>query len=489
MQAGLGAPGTGAGHGTGLTAVPELTRVRSMLFMPGTRADMIAKIPRLAPDVAAVDLEDAVASGDKDSARRTAADAIDALGPVGVSTVLLRVNPVGSPWFAADIAAAAGCAAAGVVVPKLATRDQVRQVRQALADHSRPGALVIAGIETALGVADARTLLAGDLSGAYFGAEDYIADIGGRRSPGGDEVLYARSQVCLAAYLAGIPAIDQVVTDIADDGRFVLDARRGQALGYQGKMCIHPRQIGLAHQVFTPTPEEVAHARAVVAAGAEGVGVVGGQMVDDVHVRMARAVLARAAEPPGPAGPPGPADSAVSTAGTSEFKRVLIANRGEIALRVVRACRDAGMASIAVYADPDERAPFAVLADEATGLAGTSPAETYLSIGKLLAAAERTGADAVHPGYGFLAENASFAQAVLNARPDLDRAPARRHPRAGGQGAGARHRAAGRRAAGAGHPSSRRRRRGGGPVRRAARAAHRDQGGARRRRPWPAHRP
>ncbi len=302
-----------------LTAVPELTRVRSMLFMPGTRADMIAKIPRFAPDVAAVDLEDAVAPGDKDSARRTAADAIDSLEPGGVSTVLLRINPVGSPWFAADIAAAAGCAAAGVVVPKLATRDQVREVRQALAAHSRPGALIIAGIETALGVADARTLLTGELSGAYFGAEDYIADIGGRRSPGGDEVLYARSQVSLAAYLAGIPAIDQVVTDIASDGQFLADARRGQALGYQGKMCIHPRQIGLAHEVFTPTPEEVAHARAVVAAGAEGVGVMDGQMVDEVHVRMARAVLARAA------GPPDPAESAVSTPWTSEFRRVLIA--------------------------------------------------------------------------------------------------------------------------------------------------------------------
>ena len=173
---------------------------------------------------------------------------------------------------------------------------------QALAAHSRPGALIIAGIETALGVADARILLTGELSGAYFGAEDYIADIGGRRSPGGDEVLYARSQVCLAAYLAGIPAIDQVVTDIASDGQFLADARRGQALGYQGKMCIHPRQIGLAHEVFTPTPEEAAHARAVVAAGAEGVGVVGGQMVDEVHVRMARAVLARAAGPAGPGG-------------------------------------------------------------------------------------------------------------------------------------------------------------------------------------------
>lgn len=286
--------------------MPELTRVRSMLFMPGTRADMIAKIPRFAPDVAIADLEDAVAPGDKDSARRTTTAAIDALDPGVLSTVLVRVNPVGTPWFAADVAAAAGCAAAGIVVPKLATRQQLAEVTIALTEHSWTGALVIAGIETALGVADARALLdsgAGRLSGVYFGAEDYIADIGGRRSPGGEEVLYARSQVALAAYLAGIPAIDQVVAGIADEAQFLADAGRGQNLGYQGKMCVHPRQIGLANQVFTPTPEEVAHARAVVAAGEAGVGVVDGQMVDDVHVRMARAVLVRAPGTRGPAGP------------------------------------------------------------------------------------------------------------------------------------------------------------------------------------------
>ncbi len=285
------------------TAGPELavsaplSRVRSVLFMPGNRPDMIAKIPEYRPDVAVADLEDAVATADKASARRLAAAAVDALDP-GAAVVLIRVNPVGSPWFDEDVHAAAASSAAGIVVPKLAAPGDVLRVRRALAASGRASAVVIGGVETARGIADARLVLTQGLSAVYFGAEDYVADMGGQRSRSGEEVLFARSMLCLTARIAGLPAIDQAVVDVQDSEEFLADAQAGARLGYQGKTCIHPRQIALAHRVFSPSPEEVAHARAVLAAGAAGVGVLDGQMIDEVHVRMARAVLARPADGP-----------------------------------------------------------------------------------------------------------------------------------------------------------------------------------------------
>lgn len=271
---------------------------RSLLFVPGGRADMIAKVPRWAPDAVAVDLEDAVAASDKRAARTTAVAAVAAMPPAAGTTVFVRVNGPRTEWHADDVAAVADSPAHGIVLPKLEEPGQLEELQDRLATRGRPETLVLAGLETARGVARCRELLAigpgRGVVAAYFGAEDYVADLGGRRTPDGHEVLMARSEVVLAGVLGGVGCLDQAVVAAHDLEDFRADAQRGRDLGYQGKICIHPGQVAVAHEVFTPSDQEVAHARAVLAAGRSGVGVVDGAMVDDVHLRMAAATLGRA---------------------------------------------------------------------------------------------------------------------------------------------------------------------------------------------------
>ena len=155
----------------------------------------------------------------------------------------------------------------GVIVPKLETPEQLDAGRRrARRRRPRRTCTCSPGIESALGVDRVRELLVPPVAVAYFGAEDFVADMGGVRTLGSTEVLYARSRVALAARLAGVPAIDQVVTHLDAEDHFLADAAEGRALGYRGKLCIHPAQVALAHRAFTPSPEEIDRARRLVAA-------------------------------------------------------------------------------------------------------------------------------------------------------------------------------------------------------------------------------
>ena len=160
----------------------------------------------------------------------------------------------------------------GVIVPKLETPEQLGWPSPTRSPTPGSASCTCSrGSRAPLGVDRVRSCCAPPVAVAYFGAEDYVADMGGVRTLGSTEVLYARSRVALAARLAGVPALDQVVTRLDAEDHFLTDAAEGRALGYRGKLCIHPAQVALANRAFTPSPEEVERARRLVAAYEEAV--------------------------------------------------------------------------------------------------------------------------------------------------------------------------------------------------------------------------
>ena len=275
------------------------SRLRSLLFAPANRPDVLMKLPRSGPDGVVIDMEDAVPSEGKGEARANAREVGQRLAAEHPAlSVYVRVNAVPSEWFAADVAEALTDSIAGVVVPKLESQAQVETVAQALEAEGLGALHVVAGIETAVGVARVEDVFHPPVAVAYFGAEDFVADMGGVRTRTNAEVLYARSRVALAARVAGVHALDQIVPAFGDDQHFVTDAREARAIGFRGKMCIHPVQVPLANQVFSPSEEELDHARRLLAAyetassAGEGAIEFEGQMVDEPMARRARAVLA-----------------------------------------------------------------------------------------------------------------------------------------------------------------------------------------------------
>lgn len=274
-----------------MTSAAGTLAPRSLLFVPALQAaTLLQKVPRWRPDVVVVDLEDAVLPERKDEAREVLVEAVRAFS-VAPTLTFVRLNPPDSPWYDLDVDAAVRSGASGVVLPKYEVVEQFQELRQRLAGAGAAAPSIIVGLETVLGVADARSLLAAGPEAAYFGAEDYVSDLGGSRSDDNLEVLHARSQVAVAGRLAVCAVIDQAVVSVRDGGRFRREALEARRLGYRGKICIHPDQVALAHEAFSPSAEEIAAAEAVLDARGEGVEVVEGRMVDEVHRRMAQQVL------------------------------------------------------------------------------------------------------------------------------------------------------------------------------------------------------
>ncbi|MGY6270120.1 HpcH/HpaI aldolase/citrate lyase family protein [Achromobacter denitrificans] len=282
-----------------------LKLIRSFLLAPANRPDLLAKFPRFGADCCVIDMEDGTPAADKAAARAALPGAVGEIRGGGYTGLLtVRVNEPGSPLYLDDLAAAFGAGIDGVVIPKVEDPGQLWPAyhhisRLAAASPRQERRFIVCGIESARGVQGAARLCRPDLGvgAVYFGAEDYASNIGGRRTPEGREIYTARSMVVMAAKGAGIQAIDQAVVDIRNDAQYLADAAAGRELGYEGKTCVTPGQVKLAHDVFSPTPAERDFARRLVAAYEEAlgrrVGVIEfeGQMVDGPLLKRAQAIL------------------------------------------------------------------------------------------------------------------------------------------------------------------------------------------------------
>jgi citrate lyase subunit beta/citryl-CoA lyase len=268
---------------------------RSVLFSPGDKPDLLRKAPDSGADVVVFDLEDAVAPDAKSAARETVNDALHDIDPD--CEVCVRVNPTG---IAADDDLAGVLAGSprldSVMLPKVSGPDDVETLAALLAERGAD-VPVLALVESAAGVLAADAIARADATDAIlFGAEDYAADVGATRTDEGTEVLYARQRVVTAASAAGVDAIDTLWTDFQDTDGLQTDTERGIRMGYDGKMAIHPGQVTVVNEAFTPSDEDIAWAERVVetAAATEGVFALDGEMIDGPLVAQAEQILRRA---------------------------------------------------------------------------------------------------------------------------------------------------------------------------------------------------
>lgn len=256
------------------------------LFVPADRPERYGKAAASGADAIIIDLEDAVGPETKDAARTALCQSGALPDNVGV---YVRVNGCATPWHKDDIAAISRLAITGIILPKsemIADMDTI--------ERSLPGVAIIALIESARGLANARGIAASRwVNRLAFGSIDFCADLGAAHCS--DALLLARSEIVLASRLADLPPpIDGVTISIHDAALVEADARYAQTLGFGGKLCIHPAQVTPVLLGFRPSADDVAWAERVLSAGTENAASVDGIMVDAPVRARALQILRRA---------------------------------------------------------------------------------------------------------------------------------------------------------------------------------------------------
>lgn len=260
-----------------------LLTARSLLFVPGNRPERFAKAEAARPDLTILDLEDAVPADQKEASLTQVLSWVE-----HHDRAIVRINSLASPWAAHELDALRG-SGVPVMLPKAESEGDVIRVHEATG-----GAPVLALIETARGVQAAHALAAsGAVARLVLGNVDLAASLG--VDPASRAALApARGALVLASAAAELPGpIDGVTTNLDDPARLIEDVRHAREVGFAGRLCIHPRQVGPTTAGMSPTPAEVAWAERVVASAVEGVSVLDGAMVDAPVIARARSILAR----------------------------------------------------------------------------------------------------------------------------------------------------------------------------------------------------
>ncbi|REF71967.1 MULTISPECIES: HpcH/HpaI aldolase/citrate lyase family protein [Paracoccus] len=280
--------------------------LRSLLFCPGSNADRMGKAMASGADAVILDLEDSVDPAAKAEARALVAEALAAPRALPVA---VRVNAADTAWHLADLAMAVRGGADAIMLPKCGGRPDLAQLSDRIdaleAGFDRPaGRITILPLvtESALALLDMDYRAATPrLAALCFAGEDLASDLGVMARASGQMnplLAHARRQVAIAAAAAGVRAIDTPFPDPRAASGLELETREALALGFAGKLCIHPAQIATVHATLRPAPERVEWGRAVIAAlegAANGVAVVDGKMVDIAHLRLAHRYVQMAA--------------------------------------------------------------------------------------------------------------------------------------------------------------------------------------------------
>jgi citrate lyase beta subunit len=276
---------------------------RSVLYMPGSRARALEKAKTLPADGLILDLEDAVAITEKDTARSLVAAAVRDRAAYGKREIIVRINGLDTQWGEADLEMAAFVGPDAILIPKVESADTVQYVARRLATLGAPEHTQIwAMMETPLGM-----LRAPEISGSHarlgclvMGTNDLVKELQAEHTESRIPVLTALSFCILAARAYKLGILDGVYNAIQDEDALAVSCRQGREMGFDGKTLIHPAQIAVTNRVFAPSEEELDRAQRYVEAFREaeaqgrGVAVVDGRLVENLHVENAMRLLAQA---------------------------------------------------------------------------------------------------------------------------------------------------------------------------------------------------